>query len=79
MVSETTYDTSEIMRVLNEVKNKEDAFNFLNMFECMSLTVEEDRTLDFKRAWIETLNTTDNEENTIMYFKYMFSSLMEEQ
>lgn len=79
MVSETTYDTSEIMRVLNEVQNKEDAFNFFNMFECMSLIVEEERTLDFKSAWIETLNTTENEENTITYMKYVFSALMEEQ
>lgn len=79
MVSETNHDTSEIMRVLHEVQSKEDAFNFLSMFEFMSLMVEDDMTLDFKDAWIETLNTTDNEKNTILYMKYIFGSLMEEQ
>lgn len=79
MVSETGHDLQTVLAKLKEVSNKEEALSFLALFDTMKLVVEGDVNLDFKNAWIETLNTTQNINNTIIYMKKIFSSLMEEK
>ena len=51
LISNTTQDTGMLLVALSKVESREDALAFLDLFEDMTLIVEEDKHRDCKDAW----------------------------
>lgn len=76
LISNTTQDTETILVALSEIETRDSALAFLDLFEDMTLIVEEGKQLDFKDAWRVTLMDSESIDQTITYMKELFSSLL---
>lgn len=79
LISNTTQEPKEILDALSKIETRLDAYCFLDLFEDMTLIVEDDKQLDFKDAWIQVLIGSDSTEKTINHMKELFSSLLGEE
>ncbi len=78
LISSTNQDTKDILVALSKIKTRSEALSFLDLFEDMTLIVEDDKHLDFKDAWRVILMESDSMEQTTTYMKELFSSLLVE-
>ena len=76
LITNTTQDIETILVALSKVGNREEALAFLDLFEDMTLIVEDDKHLDFKDAWTEVLIDSQSIEQTTTYMKELFNSLL---
>ena len=79
LLTNTTQDTETILVALSKIGSREEALAFLDLFEDMTLIVEEEKHLDFKDAWTEVLRDSESIEQTTTYMKDLFRSLLGEQ
>lgn len=78
LITETDQDYEAILVALSKIKTRSEALSFLDLFEGMTLIVEDNNHLDFKDAWRVILRDSESIEQTITYMKELFSSLLGE-